>query len=231
MNCDFSAKILNTLASFLLIFAILLTSFEFVCYGMQNWWEKEYTKHNTLRYINGEMTLDDATDVTKDMLEYCAGRRDSASDIEATLDGVRQPFFNERELKHLADVRALVMRSLTLRNVIVLLYAFYIAAMLIKKRRQAVAGGFLSASAVFLVIAVIIGIAALVNFDAIFVKFHELLFSNDYWILYPMKDNLINLMREDIFVDMFTLAGLIWAGIVAVVAAICKGYLASELHS
>ena len=50
-------------------------------------------------------------------------------------------------------------------------------------------------------------------------EFHHIFFDNDLWILYPDKDNLINIMQEDVFFDAAgTIAG-IWLGVCAVIAA------------
>ena len=49
--------------------------------------------------------------------------------------------------------------------------------------------------------------------------FHHIFFDNDLWILYPDKDNLINIMQEDVFSDAAMWIAGIWLAAAAVFAA------------
>ena len=46
---------------------------------------------------------------------------------------------------------------------------------------------------------VIVSILLIINFNYFFIKFHEAVFSNDYWIFDPDIDPVINILPEDIF--------------------------------
>lgn len=46
---------------------------------------------------------------------------------------------------------------------------------------------------------VIVSILLIINFNYFFIKFHEAVFSNDYWIFDPYIDPVINILPEDIF--------------------------------
>jgi len=60
--------------------------------------------------------------------------------------------------------------------------------------------GFLKLLSVFLlVIPVVLGALAAVNWDTFFVRFHELFFSNDYWIFDPATDPVINILPDQFF--------------------------------
>ncbi|WP_315119394.1 TIGR01906 family membrane protein [uncultured Clostridium sp.] len=53
---------------------------------------------------------------------------------------------------------------------------------------------------IFLIsIPLILLITFLINFDKVFVIFHKLFFSNDYWIFDPAKDPVINMLPQDFF--------------------------------
>ena len=49
------------------------------------------------------------------------------------------------------------------------------------------------------IIALVVLIFAAINFDAFFIRFHKLLFTNDLWLLDPNEDYIICLLPENIF--------------------------------
>ncbi|MFZ2258705.1 MAG: TIGR01906 family membrane protein [Clostridiaceae bacterium] len=49
------------------------------------------------------------------------------------------------------------------------------------------------------IIPAILSIPVLINFNATFIKFHELVFSNDYWIFDPRVDPIIRYLPESLF--------------------------------
>ena len=51
------------------------------------------------------------------------------------------------------------------------------------------------------VLPLIVGIAALINFDALFLIFHKIVFSNDDWIFDPVTDPIINMLPETFFLQ------------------------------
>lgn len=60
--------------------------------------------------------------------------------------------------------------------------------------------GFLKLLSVFtLVIPAIFGALAVADWDTFFVRFHELFFSNDYWIFDPVTDPVINILPDQFF--------------------------------
>lgn len=69
------------------------------------------------------------------------------------------------------------------------------------------------------VLAVIVAILCVIDFTWVFTVFHHIFFDNDLWILYPDKDNLINIMQEDVFSDAAMWIAGIWLSACAVLAA------------
>jgi integral membrane protein (TIGR01906 family) len=94
--------------------------------------------------------------------------------------------FSEREMLHLRDVRGLIILNYRLQEAVCGYIALFLIAGLLWLRRRfliplakmALGGGVLT-----LIVIVVLGIAALVDFDWLFVSFHRIIFSNDYWIL------------------------------------------------
>lgn len=225
----YTIKLCTILATLLLLFVLLVSSLQFVCYDLPHWWEHEYTKHNSLKYVNGEMSMADAVNVTDSMLSYCIGEVDSLDAVTATIDGKTRPFFSEREKTHLADCRTIFTNALKFRRyaVIVMLLLFGIIFLIYRLNHpnrlsyaKIVAIYFQRTTIASLSIASLFAIFCALNFDKAFDIFHKIFFNNDYWILNPNKDELINLMRIGVFSDTAILSTLIWLALVVILLAI-----------
>ena len=68
--------------------------------------------------------------------------------------------------------------------------------------------------------ALIIAIISAIDFTFVFTVFHKIFFNNDLWILYPDKDNLINIMQEDVFSDAAMWIAGMWITVSALLGAI-----------
>ena len=212
-----------------LLLILLTTSVQALCFWIPNWWRNEYAKYDTPSNVRGEMSLDDAVHVTEDMLSYCVGRIDTLDDTEATIDGVTSPFFTEREKQHLADCRELFMKGLRARAISILLILGLLVFLYVHlgwpRMLRVLASGYLKALAAVLILALIVLIASLIDFTKVFTIFHKIFFDNDLWILYPDKDNLINIMQEDVFSDAAIWIGGIWAACALFLAGLSFGFL------
>ena len=212
-----------------LLFVLLTTSVQAVCFWIPNWWRNEYAKYDTPSNVNGEMSLDDAVHVTEDMLDYCIGRIDTLDDTEATIDGVTAPFFTDREKAHLADCRELFMAGMRARVIalfILIVFSIYIYMHNGREKTlRIMARGYLQSFAAVIIAGTVIALLALKDFTFVFTEFHHLFFDNDLWILYPDKDNLINIMQEDVFADAAMWIGCIFATVSVILALISGAIL------
>ena len=217
-------KIAAFVCGLCLLLILLITATQAVCYWIPDWWRNEYAKYDTPSNVRGEMSLDDAVHVTEDMLEYCIGRLDTLDDTEATINGVTAPFFTEREKSHLADCRELFLKGIRARLIaclILIAFAIYIWVHHGKDETPVLlARGYLSSLAVVAVLSVIIGILCVIDFTHVFTVFHHIFFDNDLWILYPDKDNLINIMQEQVFSDAAMWIAGIWLAAALIIAAV-----------
>lgn len=221
------SSITHNIAAFIcglcLLLILLITATQALCYWIPGWWRNEYAKYDTPSNVRGEMSLDDAVHVTEDMLDYCIGRLDTLDDSMATIDGVKRPFFTEREKSHLADCRGLFLGAIKVRVIAcLLLIAFVIYIYIHNGKEKApvlLARGWLRSLGLVFVLAVIVAILCVIDFTWVFTVFHHIFFDNDLWILYPDKDNLINIMQEDVFSDAAMWIAGMWLSACAVLAA------------
>ncbi|MEW9077384.1 TIGR01906 family membrane protein [Terrisporobacter glycolicus] len=65
-----------------------------------------------------------------------------------------------------------------------------------------------TASIMTILLPIIASIPLMINFNYFFIKFHEAVFSNDYWIFDPSIDPVINMLPQDVFfhIGIFILA-------------------------
>ena len=194
---------------FSVIAALLITSFEIAMYADFDVYRQEYEKYDVLSEL--DMTMDDVMYVTHEMMDYLRGEGDTLS-VVTTVEGQEQDFFNEQDRFHMGEVRELFIGGLNIR------FGACVAAVLcvlflvitradIKKvvpRSYWIALGLTGAAVI------LIGIAAVVDFNAVFVQFHHIFFDNDLWIFDPAEDYMIRMLPEGLFYDMVMRIGAIF---------------------
>ncbi len=157
---------------------------------------------------------------------YLLFQRDRVDNIVVNVRGQDVLLFKDREDKHMSDVRALLGGFYTLQVASGVYILLYLATTpLWRKRdywralgRQLRWGGTLTVG-----LFVLFGAASLVDFDQLFLLFHEVSFSNNYWILDPTKDRLIMMFPEGFWYDSAIRLALATGG--QAIAAILVGSL------
>ena len=206
---------------FSIIAALLITSFEIAMYSDFDVYRQEYEKYDVLSDL--DMTMDDVMYVTHEMMDYLRGEGDTLSVI-TTVEGKEQDFFNEQDRFHMGEVRNLFIGGLNIRigacvAAVVCILFLIITRADIKKilpRSYWIALGVTGAAVL------LIGIAAVVNFNAVFVQFHHIFFDNDLWIFDPAEDYMIRMLPEGLFYDMVMRIGAIFVvSLMAVLALSC----------
>ena len=200
---------------FALIAALLITSFEIAMYADFDVYRQEYEKYDVLSDL--DMTMDDAMDVTRQMMAYLRGEGDTLSVI-TTVDGREQDFFNEQDRFHMGEVRDLFIGGLNIRTGALVIAVLCILFLILTKAdlKKTVPAGYQAALAVTAAALLFLGIACAVDFNAVFVKFHHIFFDNDLWIFDPAEDYMIRMLPEGLFFDMVVRIGCIFAGLLAV---------------
>lgn len=194
---------------FSIIAALLITSFEIAMYSDFDVYRQEYEKYDVLSDL--DMTMDDVMYVTHEMMDYLRGDGDTLS-VMTTIEGQEQDFFNEQDRFHMGEVRDLFIGGLNIRlgacvaAVLCILFLIITHADLKKiiPRSYWIALG-VTGTAVLL-----IGIAAVIDFNAVFVQFHHIFFDNDLWIFDPAEDYMIRMLPEGLFYDMVIRIGAIF---------------------
>ncbi len=136
-------------------------------------------------------------------------------DIDAVIYGEAQPLFTEREIIHMKDVKGLIHGVYMWQWITLGYLAAVLAAYIWLRRREAIPGavrvGFWGGVVTLLIIGAL-GLGSVVGFEALFLKFHQLSFANDFWKLNPRIHNLVAMFPEPFFRDATLFVALMAIG-------------------
>lgn len=194
---------------FSVIAALLITSFEIAMYADFDVYRQEYEKYDVLSEL--DMTMDDVMYVTHEMMDYLRGEGDTLS-VVTTVEGQEQDFFNEQDRFHMGEVRDLFIGGLNIRLGACAAAVLCILFLVITRAdvKKIIPGSYWIALGVTGAAVLLIGIAAVVDFNVVFVKFHHIFFDNDLWIFDPAEDYMIRMLPEGLFYDMVMRIGAIF---------------------
>ena len=194
---------------FSVIAALLITSFEIAMYADFDVYRQEYEKYDVLSEL--DMTMDDVMYVTHEMMDYLRGEGDTLS-VVTTVEGQEQDFFNEQDRFHMGEVRELFIGGLNIRFGACVAAVLCVLFLVITRAdvKKVVPRSYWIALGVTGAAVILIGIAAVVDFNAVFVQFHHIFFDNDLWIFDPAEDYMIRMLPEGLFYDMVMRIGAIF---------------------
>jgi len=169
--------------------------------GDRDFYLREFAKYDV-----GRVTGLDQVQLAAVADAFIAYLRDPLArlDVEVTIGGARRPLFNEKEIHHMDDVQklfALVRQTRMAAGAVLLvlpLAGLWLggAGFLPRLGMLLALGGILT-----VVLLGLAGLLSLVDFSQAFVRFHELAFSNDLWMLDPRTDYLVMLYPEGFWLD------------------------------
>ena len=112
--------------------------------------------------------------------------------------------FSEKELVHLKDVKGLYQLDCTVQivSLLILLACGLIMVLILRERWRKVIKGILWGSGLLLGLVIFLALWSILGFEQLFVLFHQLSFTNEFWILDPGRDFLIMLFPGEFFYDI-----------------------------
>ena len=105
-------------------------------------------------------------------------------------------FLSKEEVIHIKDVRNLVLLSLTILIVSLALLIF-----ILFKNKSKIKSLLFTSSLVNIIILILIALPFLINFSSSFTVFHEIFYTNDYWLISSDSD-IIKIYPEQFFIDL-----------------------------
>jgi len=153
---------------------------------------------------------------------------DEALTIRVNQQGREQPLFNPRETEHLKDVKVRFNLQNRVQEFSVLYVITYVAAVVLWSREVSVrrlAVGAMFGSSLTIAAIGAAGALGLSGFDSAWTKFHELIFSNDFWLLNPRTDHLIQIFTPEFWQNMVFFVGLLSAAEAALILLVSGLYV------
>lgn len=212
------------LAAICILLLVTAQSIFIPSFHMMPYFTWHYNTHNVPQTIG--MDKDELMYVTGELLSYMRGRRENLI-VYATIDGEVQQFFSDRDIRHMYDVRILYEIGFTIRNIAFWLLLFLIFAMayfnvnilkILARCCREVMVTFL------LLLAILAGVIAL-DWHRAFVIFHEIFFNNDYWILTPGTDPLIDMVGHPFFLYISIIIAVLFVVFSAIIIGASTIYL------
>ena len=165
--------------------------------------------------------------VGREIVEYFRNDEPQLA-IRVTIDGREQSLFNPREIQHMRDVKALFQGVFRVHEIAFVYIVGYAAAVFLWSRerplrrlaQQCVAAGAATSALLGAGAA-----AVLIGFDDLFLRFHQFSFANDFWLLDPRTDHLIQMFPQGFWFDVSLVVGLLAVLMGSLLALAGYGYL------
>lgn len=217
-------KIAHIFLSLGIIIILFVSSIDFHCFNY-SFFEKEYAKLKTAESL--EMSQDDLMKATTTLLDYLQNQRDDI-DVEINVQGNQVMAFNEKEAIHMIDVRNLYQSALLVRSIAMITSIISIIYLWFRQHKTM----FLHFSTTFIKVAIVFGFGlgmlavwAIADFNSFWTSFHEVLFTNDLWLLDPRVDLMINLFPSAFFFSLVMKIVVSFVVIFATIIIACFIYL------
>lgn len=158
-------------------------------------YENKFEEHNVYKKTN--IQKEDLKKVTLEMLDYIKDKRENLI-IETNINQKKEVVFGERERLHMVDVKNLFEIGFKIRNISIIIFLITLV-IFIKYYKNILYKLLIFAATIPMIIMGIFGILISIDFSKYFTVFHELLFTNDLWLLNPKTDILIQMLPLDFF--------------------------------
>lgn len=144
--------------------------------------------------------IDKQTDKKQDELDKIS--KDTILYLQTGEDSLLKRHFNDREIAHMSDVFKLyeLNRSVTSISVTFIIITLVMSLIFKNKNRLNKKTFFYILGIIILSIVIVFIVSK--DFNKYFIKFHEVFFDNDLWLLNPETDLMIQMMPLDFFIGM-----------------------------
>ena len=186
-------QILIVFQNFSLFISSILGIIFYNCFNL-NFYKNFYSKGNLTDNIS--TTSDELINNTSNLLDYLNGKAE-----------LNTSWFSEKDILHMKDVKTLY--NISFYTMIFFIAVFIISTILIMVLYKNhtmfyITRTFNKTLLAFIVLILVLASVISYNFNSFWIKFHQLLFSNDLWLLSPDESNLIKMVPEEFFISLIT---------------------------
>lgn len=186
-------QILIIIQNFSLFISSILGIIFYNCFNL-NFYKNFYLRENLAPSIN--TTDDELIENTNNLLEYLTNK----AELNTT-------WFSEKDILHMKDVKTLynVSFNLMILFIIIFILSTILIALVYKNYTIFyITKIFNKTLLTFILLIIVLAGIISYNFNSFWIKFHQLLFSNDLWLLSPDESNLIKMVPENFFISLIT---------------------------
>lgn len=184
---------LIVIQNFSLFISAILGIIFYNCFNL-DFYKNFYLRENLAPSIN--TTDDELINNTTNLLEYLTNK----AELNTT-------WFSEKDILHMKDVRTLYnVGFYTMIFFIALFIITTILIIMLSKHKTIfyITRTFNKTLLAFIILIIVLAGIISYNFNSFWIKFHQLLFSNDLWLLSPDESNLIKMVPEKFFISLIT---------------------------
>ena len=137
-------------------------------------------------------------------------------DVRTRIFGEERDLFNHREVLHMHDVKRLIWGVYGLGAAAALyLLAFLCLGLRLRGRAVGpqVTRGVVWGAGLTVGVVVLVGLLSVTGFDSLFLFFHEVSFSNDFWMLDPRRDFLVMMFPQGFWFDATMFVAFVTVGL------------------
>ena len=188
-------------------------------------YENGFEKYN-ISFVTG-ITEADLSQVSADIRGYFNSREEPL-ELRTRVFGREQDLFKPKEIVHMRDVKRLVWGVYLIAGVSAAYLVLSIGIGFFGQGRnylRALSRRVLWSGAFTLALLIAVGLFALVGFDTLFLKFHQLSFANDFWQLDSQTDFLVMLFPQDFWFDATMWVALRAVAATLIISALSGGFL------
>lgn len=184
---------LIVIQNFSLFISAILGIIFYNCFNL-DFYKNFYLRENLAPSIN--TTDSELINNTTNLLEYLTNK----AELNTT-------WFSEKDILHMKDVRTLynVSFNLMIFFIIIFILSTILIALVYKNYTMFyITKTFNKTLLAFILLVIVLAGIISYNFTSFWIKFHQLLFSNDLWLLSPDESNLIKMVPEKFFISLIT---------------------------
>ena len=184
---------LIVIQNFSLFISSILGIIFYNCFNL-NFYKNFYLRENLAPSIN--TTDDELINNTTNLLEYLTNK----AELNTT-------WFSEKDILHMKDVKTLynVSFNLMIFFIIIFILSTILIALVYKNYAMFyITKTFNKTLLAFILLVIVLAGIISYNFTSFWIKFHQLLFTNDLWLLSPEESNLIKMVPEQFFISLIT---------------------------
>lgn len=168
----------------------------------------KYTNNKYHVYENLSMSASELDKVTEQMVAYVKGAVDSPQ-ILVEIGERDVEFFNAKEIGHLKDVRELISKIYVFMLILFAICIIGSAYLMKKKAYDVLAKSIYFAWGIIVLVAVGIGVTALVDINLVIDGFHKLFLGDSTWVLNPSLDRSVWMFMKGMYQDVLIVIGMI----------------------